>query len=85
MRKLRIGTATLVVAPAEPLWILDGTIEVGEYVFDNLLPVPFDHQGPVVVRLSGAEGKLHATGVGATLTLLGNPSFVEDVPAHNES
>jgi hypothetical protein len=38
-----------------------------------------------VVKLNGARGKLHAAGVGATLTLLGNPVFVEDAPAHDES
>ena len=43
-------------------------------MFDNLLPIPFDHQGSVVVKLSGAEGELHATGVGASLTLLGERS-----------
>ena len=83
--ELRIGTATLVVTPPGPLVILDGAIDVGERVFDNLLPIPFAHQGPVVVTLNGAEGKLHAAGVGVTLTLRGNPAFVEDVPAHDES
>jgi len=83
--KLRIGTAKLLKSPTVPSWILDGSIEVGERMFDNLLPIPFDHQGSVVVKLSGAEGELHATGVGASLTLLGEPVFVEDVPADDES
>jgi hypothetical protein len=38
-----------------------------------------------VVKLNGAKGKLHAAGVGATLTLLGSPVFVEDAPVHGES
>ncbi len=77
--ELRIGTATLVVAPPQPLWILDGMVQVGAHVFDNLLPIPFDQQGQVVVRFSGANGKLEVTGVSATLILLGEPTFVEDV------
>ncbi|HEY2386254.1 MAG TPA: hypothetical protein VGK30_04785 [Candidatus Binatia bacterium] len=77
--------ATLLEAPlTAPLWILDGSIEVGERVFGNLLPIPFDHQGPVVVKLNGATGRPHATGIGASLTLLGNPVFVENVPADDE-
>ena len=83
--ELRVGTATPIELPSAPLWILDGTIEVGQRVFENLLPVPFDHQGRVAVKLNGAAGKLHVVGVGATLTLLGKPVFIEDVPAHHES
>jgi hypothetical protein len=81
---LRVGMATLIEEPTASLWILDGTIEVGQRVFDNLLPMPFDYPEPVVVKLSGAEGTLHASGVGVSLTLLGNPVFVEDVPADDE-
>jgi hypothetical protein len=82
---LRVGMATLIEEPTTSLWILDGTIEVGGRLFDNLLPIPFDHQEPVVVRLSGVEGTLRATGSSASLALLGTPVFVEEVPAVDES
>jgi len=43
--ELRVGTAKLLQTPREPLWILDGSIKVGDLVFENLLPIPFDHRG----------------------------------------
>jgi len=81
---LRVTRGALVASPRESLWIRDGTIQTEEQTFNNLLPLPFDHQGRVVVRFRGAEGELHATGTGIALTLLGGPVLVEDVPAHHE-
>lgn len=79
--ELRLGAATLVTAPTATAWILDGQIRVREGTFDNMLPLPFSHEGPVEIRLEGAEGIFHATGADVSVTLLGVPVFVEDVPA----
>ena len=76
--ELRLGAATLVAVPTEPLWISDGQIRVRDHTFDNLLPLPFVHEGPVEIRFQGPEGVFHATGTGVVITLLGEPAFVED-------
>jgi hypothetical protein len=81
---LRVTHGTLIASPHGSLSILDGTIQVEERVFSNILPVPFDHHGRVVVAFKGAEGELHATGTGIALILLGSPVFVEEIPGHDE-
>ena len=78
--ELRIQNAALRETPPLPLWILDGVIAVGLQTYDDLLPLPFDQSGSVVVMLTGAEGTLRVTGVAAALTLLGEPTLVEEFP-----
>jgi hypothetical protein len=79
--ELRLGAATLVTAPTEPLWISDGKIRVRDHTFADMLLLPFVHEGPVEIRFEGAEGLFCASGASVSVTLFGTPIFVEDVPA----
>jgi hypothetical protein len=78
--KLTVVDGVVESAPESgAMWVLDGCIEVGETPFDNLVPMPFEHKGAVSVRFEGAEGLLLVKGRGVSLTLLGEPEFVEEV------
>ncbi|QSQ25831.1 hypothetical protein JY651_13255 [Pyxidicoccus parkwayensis] len=80
---LTIGSGSIASAPlAANMRISDGSIQVGEEYFGNLAPVPFKHSGAVTLRFEGAEGLLLVKGQGATLTLHGEPRFVEETHWH---
>lgn len=65
-----------------PVEIADGTIRAGDAVHDNLVPVPFSHNGPVSVTMefeTGAEVQIQGQGIG--VTAIGDGRFVEDLPS----
>lgn len=77
--ELIISDARIQQTPdSDYMWILDGRVEVGSDTFDNLLPLPFDHSGPVTVRLNGAEGSFVASGRHAKVVLKGLRRFIEE-------
>ncbi len=78
---LSVAQASIVAEPPGGyLWITDGSIQVGEQCFDDVLPLPFEHTGPVLLRFEGAEGCLQVAGRGVNLVLLGEAHFIEQVP-----
>ena len=40
------------------LWVTDGHIAVGDGIFHNAIPLPFDEQGEIHLLLFGIEGEL---------------------------
>ena len=78
---LVVHGAHILEEPRElPLWISGGAATIaGEPL--ALLPVPFDEQLPLVLRLEGAAETLAASGSGLTLAAIGEPRFVERVAA----
>lgn len=76
---LTVGCGSLESAPQSgEMRIADGSIKVDDESFDNLVPVPFEHSGVVTLRFEGAEGLLLVRGQRVSLTLLGEPKFVEE-------
>lgn len=63
---------------APSLCVTDGQIAVGDCVFDNVIPLPFDEQGEIRLLLSGAEGQLAIRGKRAYLEATGAATYVEE-------
>jgi hypothetical protein len=63
------------------LWVTEGSIQVGATLFDNMVPLPFERiEGPVTIRFQGGEGLLVIKGSAVSITLPGEPEFIEEVP-----
>lgn len=60
------------------LWVIDGHIDVGDILFDNSIPLPFDEHGTIRLFLSGAEGELVISGNRACLEPTGPAIYVEE-------
>ena len=60
------------------LWVTDGHIAVGDRVFDNLLPFPFDEHGEIHLLLTGAEGSLAVRGDRVYLEPTGPAVYIEN-------
>ena len=66
--------------PAAALWISTGGITLdGDST--EVLPLPLEAAGEVVVALSGEDGRLSVRGNGLAAVEQGEPVFVEKVPA----
>jgi hypothetical protein len=73
------GTIEIAPPPGD-LWILDGSVQVAEATFDNLVPLPFKRSGRTRIHLHGAGWNLIATGTGFEVVLKGQRVFIEDLP-----
>jgi len=60
------------------LWVTDGYIAIGDGVFDNLIPLPFDEHGEIHLLFSGAEGELAIHGSRVCLEPTGPAVYVEE-------
>jgi hypothetical protein len=60
------------------LWVLDGRIAVGDRLFDNRIPLPFDEHGETRVFLSGEEGELMISGTRVYVETIGPALYVEE-------
>ena len=60
------------------LWVTDGHIAVGDLLFDNTIPLPFDEHGTIRLFLSGAEGELVISGNRAYIEPTGPAIYVEE-------
>ena len=80
--ELRIRHAQVEYFPPDGrLSILSGSVKAASDTFDDVLPMPFDRAGSVVVQLSGPEGRFSATGRALLLVLKGFPRNVEPFPS----
>lgn len=66
------------------LWVTDGHVAVGDRVFDNAIPIPFDEQGEIHLVLSGAEGQIAIRGNRAFLEATGPAVYVEEFCPSND-
>ena len=67
--------------PAVPAEISEGMITIGGTVFDNLVPVPFNMDGPSLLELQLVSGDAFKVSGGAlSIELQGEPKFVEKLP-----
>lgn len=78
--ELVIANGAIRESPQGTLWILDGRITVDGAELD-LLPLPLEEKGDIVIALSGHEGRLSVSGRGIAVVEKGEPVFVEKVPA----
>ena len=62
------------------LWILNGHVAVGNRLFDNGIPLPFDERGHIRLVFSGAEGELAISGTRVYLEPTGTATYVEESP-----
>ena len=78
---LRIGAAAVDLgASTLPAKLADGRIKSQRGSYHNLLDLPFEIIGPVVVTLElFTEEFIRIEGLDATVVLQGEPEFVEDV------
>jgi hypothetical protein len=67
-----------------PLSILSGQVFVGAQVVENLLPLPFDVAGDVLVELIGVEETLSVRGRVARVVLRGDWKYLDAVPGNRQ-
>ncbi len=61
--------------------IWEGDLEFDGQVYENEIPMPFDHTGPVTLRLHiDVPAKIIIRGKKAVLTLIGEAVYVEEFP-----
>ena len=60
------------------LCVTDGHIAVGDRLFDNAVPLPFDEYGEIRLLLSGAEGQVAIRGNRAYIEPTGPAIYVEE-------
>jgi hypothetical protein len=68
-----------------PADVTDGCLTLGDRILDNMIPIPLDFDGEVVLTLelcdpTSARFERILRGVGAKLTLLGDAQYVERFP-----
>ena len=62
-----------------PLWILDAELRLEGQAFENILPLPFDGPGQVLLVATGAnDSRLEVSGTTIRVTYLAEPIYVED-------
>jgi hypothetical protein len=66
------------------LWITDGRVSVGDRLYENILPLPFDNRGEIHLYLSGAEGEITLRGSRIFLEPTGPAVYVEESPGMDE-
>jgi hypothetical protein len=64
--------------------VTDGHIAVGDRLYENCIPLPFDEHGDIRLLLSGAEGELAIRGKRAYVEPTGPAAYVEDFSAPDE-
>jgi hypothetical protein len=64
------------------LEISDGQISIRARVIDNLLPLPFDENGPIRLDFAGAEGELVIWGDRVYIEEAGPAAYLEEFPAN---
>lgn len=61
--------------------IWDGDVEIEDHIFQNSIPVPFNHTGAVTLKLHiDVPAKVTISGQKAVLTLIGEAVYVEQFP-----
>ena len=80
--KLFIGGASLEgVFPDFPCWIADGSLRIEGIHLNDLIPIPLDCSGRVRLEVVfHRDSWITITGNSAKLVLIGEPTYVEDVP-----
>lgn len=69
-------------APVLPVEIADGQLVVGEAVYDNLVRMPLTASEPTNLRLEfDGQETLEVVGGGVRIESVGEPRFIEDLPA----
>ena len=77
--EISIGDARVERPAGEiPFDILDGIIRVDGLVYDNVLPLPFEHFGSTRVELEEANGEFVVAGSHINVVLKGEPGEVEE-------
>ena len=66
------------------LRVTDGHIAVGDRLYDNGIPLPFDEHGEIHLFLSGAEGELAIRGKRAYVEPTGAAVYIEEFSALDE-
>ena len=80
--KLFIGAASIEgVFPDFPCWIADGSLRIEGVDTDELIPIPLNCIGRVRLEIDfHRDSRVIIAGNSAKLVLIGEPTFVEDVP-----
>jgi len=74
------GGASSAIPVELPIGISDGALNTAQGPYHNLLMLPLDNGGPVVLQLELVSGALvRVTGEAIRARLSGEPEFVEDV------
>lgn len=74
---LVVEAGQLVGEAPDELTISHGGVMVGDEEYDNVLPLPFDRAGTVVVDLRGADGRLTLSGSGVRFVATGEARWVD--------
>ena len=80
--KLFIGGASVEgVFPDFPCWIADGSLRIEGRDSNDLIPIPLDCTGRVRLEVHfHRDSRVTIAGNSAKLVLIGEPTYVEDVP-----
>ena len=64
-----------------PIWVVDGHVALGGETYDNTIPWPLAHVGPVRIEFEGSEGEhIVLVGQGLKVSLLKDAKYVEEFP-----
>jgi|HubBroStandDraft_6_1064221.scaffolds.fasta_scaffold10588_2 hypothetical protein len=76
---LKIGGVEIVGFFSElPHDLSDGYFKLGDTVYENMIPVPLDHDGEVYLRLEKLHEVVSIKGISAKLELVGEATYVEE-------
>jgi hypothetical protein len=78
---LVVTEAIVESSPSEvPVELCDGSLSVGEALWDNLLPLPLAASGATsLVVITGRGERLAVRGAGASIVIRGEPRYLEEV------
>lgn len=79
--EVRLRDATIEQEPTGTLDVMDGTVQVNDQAFPDVLNLPCDLHGQVTVLWSGIEGTFRARAKGIQVQLLGEPGDIEPGPS----
>jgi hypothetical protein len=84
VQKARLTIADGIIKSTLPLFpgeLLAGYLRLGDSILDNEIPVPLNFRGDTELRLESWNDQfILVSGSGAALELIGEPTYVEDVP-----
>ena len=81
--RLTIGPPATGCERSEEVDIYNGCLVVNGEVHDDLIPLPFSAKGPVTLWFEGRyTDRLEFAGRDVWIESMGEPRFVEDLPAH---
>ncbi len=66
------------------LWVMVGHVAIGDRLFDNGIPLPFDERGELRLFLSGVEGEVAIGGDRAYFEATGPAIFIEEFSGSDE-